>query len=118
LDRGRREGLQGIIVLSSPLIYQRRSEIVAATRKSRLPTISLFTTFPESGGLMAYGPSVPEMSRRAAICVDRILRGSKPSELPIERPSRFEFVINLKTAKSIGLTIPQSLLVRADQVIE
>jgi putative ABC transport system substrate-binding protein len=67
---------------------------------------------------MAYGPNLPEMYRRAVIYVDRILRGSKPSDLPIERPSRFEFVINLKTAKAVGLTIPPSLLLRADQVIE
>jgi len=118
LDRGARERLQGIIVLSSPRIYQRSSEIAAAALKSHLPTISLFTTFPESGGLMAYGPNLAEMFRRAAIYVDRILKGSKPSDLPIERPSRFEFVINLKTAKVMGLTIPPSLLLRADQVIE
>jgi putative ABC transport system substrate-binding protein len=113
-----RENLQGIIILSSPLINQQRSEIVSSALKRRLPTISLFTSFPESGGLMAYGPNLPEMYKRAVTYIERILKGSKPSDLPIERPNRFELVINLKTAKALGLTIPQTLLQRADQLIE
>ena len=86
--------------------------------RSRLPTISLFRLFPRSGGLMAYGPDLPDMYRRAAIYIDRILKGAKVGELPIERPSRFELAVNLKTAKALGLTIPPPLLQRAGQVIE
>jgi len=116
--RASRKRLNGIIVLSSPLIFRQLSQIATLALTSRLPTISLFTLFSRSGGLMAYGPDFPEMFRRAVTYIDRILKGTKVSELPIERPSRFELVINLKTAKALGLTIPQSLLQRADQVIE
>ena len=116
--RASRKRLNGIIVLSSPLIFRQLSQIATLALTSRLPTISLFTLFSRSGGLMAYGPDFPEMFRRAVTYIDRILKGTKVSELPIERPSRFELVINLKTAKALGLTIPPSLLQRADQVIE
>ena len=116
--RASRERLNGIIVLSSPLIFRQLSQIATLALTSPLPTISLFTLFSRSGGLMAYGPDFPEMFRRAVTYIDRILKGTKVSELPIERPSRFELVINLKTAKALGLTIPPSLLQRADQVIE
>jgi putative ABC transport system substrate-binding protein len=85
---------------------------------SRLPTMYGFREFVESGGLLSYGPDVPDMYRRAATFVDKILKGAKPAHLPIEQPSRFELAINLKTAKTLGLTIPQSLLLRADHVIE
>ena len=85
---------------------------------ARLPTISLFTLFPRSGGLMGYGPNFPDMWKRAATYVDRILRGTNAGELPIARPSKFELVINLKTAKALGLEIPLPLLARADEVIE
>jgi len=86
--------------------------------KTRLPTISLFNSFPKVGGLMAYGRNLPSMFKRAASYVDRILSGANPGELPIERPTKFELVVNLKTAKAIGLTLPESFLVRADEVIE
>lgn len=118
LDRAARERVHGLIVLSSPLINAERPEIARLALKNRLPTISLFTLFAESGGLMAYGPNLREMYRRAAFYADRILKGATPGSLPIERPSRFELVINLKTARALGLTIPPSVLLRADRVIQ
>ena len=107
-----------MVVLSSPLIFAQRAHIADLALKTRLPTISLFTLFPRSGGLMGYGPNFPEMWKRAATYVDRILKGAKAGELPIERPSKFELVINLKTAKALGLDVPPILLARADEVIE
>ena len=107
-----------VVVLSSPLIFGQRSQIAELALNARLATISLFTLFPRSGGLMGYGPNFADMWKRAATYVDRILRGARPGELPIERPSRFELVINLKTARAIGLDIPPTLVVRADEVIE
>ena len=117
-DRATRERVHGVLVLSSPLIFGQRSEIAALALNARLPTISLFTLFPRAGGLLAYGPNFPAMFARAATYIDRILKGAKAGDMPIERPSRFEFVINLKTAKALGLEIPAMLLVRADEVIE
>jgi len=87
-------------------------------RESRVPSMCPFSIYPASGGLLAYGPNLPGMWRQLAGYVDRVLKGAKPGDLPIERPSKFEFVINLKTAKALGLTIPPSLLARADQIIE
>jgi putative ABC transport system substrate-binding protein len=113
-----REQAHGLVVLSSPLIYQHRSQIAAMALNALLPTISLFNTFPKLGGLMAYGPDFPSIYTRAAGYVARILAGASPSELPIQRPIKFELVINLKTARALALTIPETLLGRADQVIE
>ena len=84
----------------------------------RLPTIFAVRDHVEAGGLMSYGPDYSDLVRRGAVYVDKILRGAKPADLPIEQPTKFEFVVNLKTAKALGLTIPPSLLLRADQVIE
>jgi putative tryptophan/tyrosine transport system substrate-binding protein len=117
-DRAAREPIHGVVVLSSPLILEQRLPIAEWAMKAHLPTISLFTSFPRSGGLMAYGPSLPDMYKRAATYVDRILKGARVADLPIERPIKFELVINLKTAKALGLTIPESFLLRADEVIE
>ncbi len=117
-DRAARERIHGVVVLSSPLILGQRLQIAEWAVKARLPTISLFTLLPASGGLMAYGPNLPDMYKRAATYVDRILKGAKVAELPIERPTRFALVINLKTAKALGLTIPESFLLRADEVID
>ena len=92
--------------------------IVDLTVKNRLPAMYPFPVYAEEGGLMAYGPNTREMGRRAAGYVDKILKGAKPADLPVEQPTKFELVINLKTAKALGLTIPQSILLRADQVLE
>jgi putative tryptophan/tyrosine transport system substrate-binding protein len=107
-----------MVVLSSPLIFLQRSHIANLALNTRLPTISLFTAFPKVGGLMAYGPHFPSMFTRAANYVVRIPAGAKPTELPIERPSKFELVTNLKTAKALGLDVPWFLQQRADEVIE
>jgi putative tryptophan/tyrosine transport system substrate-binding protein len=86
--------------------------------KYRLPAFYEFREFVEDGGLMSYGPSLPDMWRRAASHVDRILKGARPGELPIERPAKFDLVVNLRTAKTLGLTIPPSVLARADEIIQ
>jgi ABC-type uncharacterized transport system substrate-binding protein len=108
----------GLIVMVDPLTLRNRERIVRLAAQTRLPTIYGFSEFARSGGLLAYGPSVPDQARRAATYVDKILKGAKPADLPVEQPTKFELVINLKTAKALGLTIPQTLLLRADQIIE
>ena len=107
-----------ILVLPSPLLTSQRTQIVDLAVKSRLPAIYFQTEFVEAGGLMSYGASITDMDRRSATYVDKILKGAKPADLPVERPTKFEFVINLKTAKALNLTIPQSVLYRADKVIK
>jgi putative ABC transport system substrate-binding protein len=118
VERATHDGVHGMIVLTSPLIFSQRSQIADLALKARLPTISLFNNYPKVGGLMAYGPNLPSMFKRAAIYVDRILSGANPGELPIERPTKFELVINLKTAKALGLQVPGQLQQLADEVIE
>jgi putative ABC transport system substrate-binding protein len=113
-----RDGAGGLIVWTSPLTLRYRARIVQLAATRHLPAMYGFGEFARAGGLMAYGPSVREMFRRAATYVDRILKGSKPADLPVEQPTKFELVINLKTAKALGLTIPPSLLARADQIIQ
>jgi putative ABC transport system substrate-binding protein len=108
----------GLFVTEDPFFSVRRGEIALFALKSRMPTISSFREFAQAGGLMTYGPSGPELFRRAAIFVGKILNGAKPADLPVEEPVRYELVINLTTAKALGLTIPHSILLRADQVIE
>ena len=107
-----------LTVLSSTMFFNERRRLADLAAKHRLPTVFPFREYVDAGGLMAYGPNVPDLFRRAAVFVDKILKGAKPSDLPVEQPTKFELVINLKTAKVLGLTIPPSVLRRADQVIE
>lgn len=118
LERATHEQAQGLVLLSSPLIFLQRQRIADLTLSARMPTISLFTSFPKVGGMMAYGPNFPSLYKQAASYVARILAGANPGELPVQRPNKFELVVNLKTAKALGLAIPEALLVRADEVIE
>ena len=105
-------------MLPSAFFNRYRARIAELANRHRLPTISESREYVQDGGLMSYGPNFPDMYRRAASYVDRILKGAKPGDLPIEQPTRYELVINLKTAKALGITIPQSLLLRADEVIQ
>jgi putative ABC transport system substrate-binding protein len=107
-----------VLVLPSPMLFEAHRHIVAHAAKSRLPVVYPWREAPGTGGLMSYATNFPNMYRRAAIYVDRILKGAKPGDLPVQEPTEFELVINLKTAKALGLTIPPLLLARADQVIE
>ena len=107
-----------IVVIADRFMLTHRAQIIAFGTKSRLPGMFPYREFVEEGGLMAYGPSYPDLFRRSASYVDKILKGAKPADLPVEQPNKFELVINMKTAKALGLTIPPSLLLRADQVIE
>ena len=109
---------RALIVLSNPLTLASRTQIGDMAVKRRLPTMYLYRAHVDAGGLISYGPDLPDMFRRCGEYVGRILGGAKPSELPVERPVRFDLVLNLKTAKALSLTIPQSVLLRADQVIE
>jgi putative ABC transport system substrate-binding protein len=118
LDRAARGRAQAMLVLTSTLMANNLRQIAQLAQQYRMPTISPFTLFPSAGALMAYGPSQPGMFRLAATYVDKIFRGAPVGQLPVERPSKFDLVINLKTAKALGLTIPPSLLARADQVID
>ena len=108
----------GVLVLRDAFFRAQRAQIVTLAAKSRLPAVYGLREEAEAGGLMAYGASVPQLFRRAAAYVDKILKGAKPADLPVEQPTKFELVINLKTAKALGLTIPQSLLLRADRIIQ
>jgi len=118
VERAAQRRVDGMIVLTSPLIFNQRSQIADLALKARLPTINGFNLYPKVGGLMAYGPNFPSMFKRAASYVDRILSGANPGDLPIERPTKFELVINLKTAKALGLQVPWQLQQLADEVIE
>ena len=110
--------VRAVVQLSDVLLWNNRAAVVRVAASYRLPAIYEAREFCEAGGLMSYGLSLPESFRRAAGYVDRILKGAKPADLPVEQPTKFELVINLKTAKALGVTIPQSLLLRADQVIQ
>ena len=113
--KGRADALY---VVQDPLLNTNRVRISTSALAARLPTVYGFREFAEGGGLMSYGPNYPALFRRAGGYVDKILRGAKPADLPIEQPTKFDLVINLTTAKALGLTIPESFLLRADEVIE
>ena len=113
-----KERAGALLTLDDPLFFTHRSKIVELAAKRRLPAIYGFREFVEAGGLMTYGPNLPNMYHRAAAHVDKILKGAKPGNLPVEQPTKFELVINLKAAKQIGLTIPPNVLARADRVIK
>jgi len=113
-----RSRANALIVLGGEVAYTRRHTILDLALKSRLPTLYAWRLGPEAGALMSYGVDIAENFRQAAAYVDKILKGAKPGDLPVQQPTKFELVINLKTAKALGLTIPPSLLMRADQVIE
>jgi putative ABC transport system substrate-binding protein len=115
---GARGRADAVLVLASPVALSNRTLLVDLAAQSRLPTIYYTTEFVTDGGLMSYGVSTTDLFRRAATYVDKILKGAKPADLPVEQPTKFEFVINLKTAKALGLTIPPSVLARADDVIQ
>jgi putative ABC transport system substrate-binding protein len=114
----RRERPQGLLVLADAFFMQRRKQIVDFVSHEQLPAMFQFREFAQLGGLMSYGPNLQDMFRRGANYVDKIFKGAKPADLPIEQPTRFELVINLKTAKALGLTTPQTLLATADEIIE
>ena len=107
-----------LIVLPSQVFFALRTQITALAAQHRLPAMYEGKAFVEAGGLMSYGPSVPDLFRRTATYVDKILKGAKPADLPVEQPTKFELVINLKTAKALGITMPPSLLVFADEVLQ
>ena len=100
------------------MLFTERRRLVDLAAKNRLPAVYSWRDFVDVGGLMSYGPNLADLLRRAATYVDKILKGTKPGDLPVEQPTKFELVINLKAAKALGLTIPQSLLQRADEVIQ
>jgi len=106
-----------VLVLASAIVTDHRTEIANLAVKSRLPAIYGSSIWVNDGGLMSYGTSLVDLSRRAATYVDKILKGAKPADLPVEQPKKFEFIVNLKAAKQIGLTIPPNVLARADRVI-
>jgi putative ABC transport system substrate-binding protein len=113
-----RERAGALLVIMDVIFFDRRERIAALAAKNRLPAIYPYGVFAEAGGLMSYAGSRSDLNRQMAVYVDRILKGAKPSDLPVEQPTKFELVINLKTARALGLTIPPSLLQRADRVIE
>jgi putative ABC transport system substrate-binding protein len=113
-----RDRPDALLTVTDPLMFANRERVVQFTVQNKIPAAFEFKAFAELGGLMSYGPSMSDMWRRAAYYADRILKGARPADLPVELPSRFELIINMKTAKAWGLTIPPSLLLRADAVIE
>ena len=110
--------VQALYVVTDTFAYVQRIRIHTLTLAAQLPTMHGFREYVEAGGLMSYGANFPDLWRRAAVYVDKILKGAKPADLPVEQPTKFDLAINLVTAKALGLDVPPSLLVRADEVIE
>jgi ABC-type uncharacterized transport system substrate-binding protein len=117
-DNVTRDGVHALFISSSPLFTSHRREIVSMAARLRLPAIYGWREFPEAGGLVSYGPSLPDLYRQSATMVDKILKGANPADLPVEVPTRFELVVNLKTAKALGLKVSEPFLLLADEVIE
>src|SRR5262245_2105272 len=115
---GKRQAEAALMLVWNPLVTPRVKQVAELTVRSRLPTVFREPEHVQAGGLMAYGPNIPDLFRRAATFVDRILKGAKPAELPVEQPTKFELVINLRTANALGLRIPPAVLARADKIIE
>src|SRR5262249_10519925 len=113
-----RDGSRMLLILTDPLFASHTNTLAELSVKGHIAAITGFRSFAEAGGLMAYGPSYSNLYKRAAAYVDKILKGTKPTDLPVEQPTKFELVVNLKTAKIFKIEIPTSLLVRADEVIE
>ena len=113
-----RDRIDALLVPGDILLFTERQRVAALAREHRLPGIYSLREFTEMGGLMSYSARLSEQFRRAAVYVDKILRGASPATLPVESPSKYELVINLKTARTLGITIPQALLIRADEVIQ
>ncbi len=109
---------QALYVIDDALFFTHRTRLVKLTLKARLPAINAPREFADAGGLMSYGTNVGELWHRSAAYVDKILKGAKPGDMPIEQPTKFEFVVNLKTARAIGITLPASVVARADEVIQ
>jgi putative ABC transport system substrate-binding protein len=116
--RIRRQRANAMMVVTDPLTLRHRETIVRLAAANRIPAVYEFAEFARAGGLISYAASIPPLFHRAATYVDKILKGAKPGDLAVEQPTKFELVINLKTAKALGITIPQSLLLRADEVIQ
>ena len=113
----KKQGVEAVMVLGTPILFPHQRRIAELATPARLPTISPWRQLPEAGGLLSYGANLREMFRRVAEVLDRILKGAKPSDIPVERPTKFDLVVNDKAAKALGLTLPRSLLLRADEVI-
>jgi len=113
-----RERAEALLVFPSTMLFNERKRIVDLAAKHRLPSMAMAKEFVELGGLIAYGASITDLIRRSATYVDKILKGAQPGDLPVEQPTKFELTINLKTAKALGLTIPASVLLQADRIIE
>ena len=118
LQSAEKQRANGVLTMTSPVLFSHRARVASLAIKHHLPAIYHQSQYVEAGGLMSYGASFTDMDRRAAIYVDKILKGAKPAEMPVEQPTKFELVINLKTAKQMGLAVPPTVLAKADRVIK